>query len=656
MIRRTVMLKRVLSTLMAVAVIVAGIQFVPVQNINAAVESEEKNDLESIGQGEEVSDITKIYVVTDEENPTITKENKTPASITVISGEEAVNSVSNSGTIKLRGNSTALADKPAYNISFSKKQELFSGAEKGKKWCLLANAYDKTMLRNKLAMDFGRALGDVAAPEEHYADLYINGTLKGTFLISEPAENGRSDIDYDEDDDHEMMFEWEYDRVEEGQTYYRTDMGVRFVVADPEGLATNSLKFNNWVSTLRNFENALRDTGSNRVFDYIDVNSFVDMYIVNEYFGTVDIGYSSVKFYIKKDADGRPRIHAGSLWDFDLSSGNSSVAENRDIHSLRCQWANTWFGHLMRNNTFKNQVIAKFKAMQPRVQNIYKENHLGISQIQQNLNYMGKSKDRNYSPVSEGGAGWSESIADSAEFNIYAYGYNTLYPYNTYTYEQHIDYLENWLEERNKYLCSIWGIDYEEAGKQQLTSKDISITGYQMTSTLNDVDGNMGMRVVYQTEPEVAKQSVTERGIIYGIVYGNNPITEADMIYNSSNEHVKSFVATDAGKADKVLGKSDTALYYVMTMDCGADNVTSEAFTTKYYVRAYAKLKDGSIIYSNVKSYTIYNVANYIYQNVIVNNKSTYDYIYHKILKYVNNNYKEGDYDWGNVIVKTENK
>ena len=640
------MFKKVLAIVTATAIAIGGMQFTGSGKVYA------QDGSESVAAtGEETADITRIYVVTDEENPTITKANKTPGKITVVSGESAINSVSDTGTIKLRGNSTSLADKPAYNISFSSKKKLFASAAKGKKWCLLANAYDKSMLRNKLAMDLGRDLGNVTAPEEHYAELFINGVLKGTFVISEPAENGRSGIEFDDTNDNDMMFEWEYDRVEEGQTYYKTGMGVRFVVEDPEGLDTNSVKFHNWVNTISTFENALKQTGSDNVFNYIDVDSFVDMYIVNELFSTVDFGYSSVKFFIKNDENGNPIIHAGCLWDFDLSSGNSSVEYCRRTNTFRCQEINAWFGYLMNNIAFKDKVIAKFKKMQPRIQNLYMENGFGISQINKNLNYMGKSKDRNYSPVSEGGAGWSETVADSAEYNIYQYGYSTVYPYNTYIYSQHVDYLANWLKTRNEWLCSQWGIDYLEAGKT-VTSDKISVTGYQMTSSLNNIDGNMGMRVVYQMEPEIYNQKVVEQGLVYGLVYGDNPISKDDLVCDSQNEYIKTYKATDAGKAPEILGKSDTASYYVMTMECNSENMDVSAFKTKYYVRAYAKLADGATVYSDVRSYSIYNVADYIYKNKIVNNKGTYDNIYKKILKYVNNNYIEKDYDWGNTIVK----
>ena len=405
------------------------------------------------------SDITRIYVFTEDSNVKITKEKKSPASIQVISADGNINSVSDGGTIKLRGNSTALADKPAYNISFTNEQKVFKNAVAGKKWCLLANAYDKSMLRNKLAMDLGKKLGNVDTPEEHYADLYINGRLMGTYLVSEPADNGRSGISYDSNDDNELMFEWEREKVESGQTYYVTSLGVRFVVDEPEGIDTATAKYTNWVNTLTNFETALKNTSSYDVLKYIDIDSFVDMYIVNELFKAVDFGYSSVKFYTKKDSSGNVIIHAGCLWDFDLSSGNSSVEECRTTDSFRGQSVNEWFGLLMQNTTFKNKVIAKYKGMQSVIKNIYMDNDLGTNQIDSISDKITKSRIRNYTSSGNGGAGWSESNADSAEVTVYPYGYNTLAPYNTYTYEQHIEYLKDWLKTRNEWICSQWNID-----------------------------------------------------------------------------------------------------------------------------------------------------------------------------------------------------
>lgn len=606
------------------------------------------------------TDIPRVYVVTNEGTKggsSIIKAEKTPASLTIIGTDGVVQTASDGGTIKLRGNSTSLADKPAYNISFSSKKEVLSGAAKGKKWCLMANAFDKSMMRSKLAMDFGNALGKVATPNQEYADLYIDGVYKGTFLISEPADNGRCGVNFDDSDtSYEIMFEYEKDRVEDGQTYYTTGLGQRLVTTDPEGLDTTTDRYTKWVSTLEIFETALKNSASSDdVFNYIDVDSFVDMYIANEFFNTVDFGYSSVKYYINNDANGNPIIYAGALWDFDLSSGNYSLEEARQYDKFRCQEVNLWFNYLMQNTTFKNKVIAKFESMQATIQNIYKDNKLGTNQIDRIYEYIKASRIRNYTATSEGGAGWSETTVDSAEVKYYPYSYGTVSPYNTYTYDQHVNYLRTWLQNRNEWMCTQWGIDYTAVDKDTVTiSGDISITGYQMTSKLNNVAGNMGFRVVYQAEPTVEGQKVTEQGLVYGLAYGDNPITADDVVYGSTNEYVQSFVATDAGKLSVVMGNSKTASYYVMTMNCGSeeDGITTEAYTTPYYVRAYAKLSDGTIVYSDVTTFTIFDVADYIYQNKLMNQKSSHDYLYSKILNYVDSTYKETDFDWSNVIVK----
>lgn len=606
------------------------------------------------------SDITRIYVVTNDGakgGSTITKEDKTPASLTIISGETIINTVSDGGTIKRRGNSTSLADKPAYNISFNSKKEVIEGAAKGKKWSLLANAFDKTLMRSKLAMDFGAALGNVATPMQRYADLYIDGVYQGSYLISEPADNERSGVEMDDSDEGiDIMFEMEMERVEDGQTYYTTPLGVRMVTNEPEGLDTTTSRYTYWVNTLTAFENALTNTASDDVFNYIDMDSFVDMYIANEYFKTVDFGYSSVKYYITYDENNNPTIHAGALWDFDLSSGNSTFADIRSHEGLRGQQVNTWFRYLMQNETFKNAVIAKYTEMQPVIQNIYKANELGDSQINQLLDYMGASKDRNYASTSNGGAGWSETVVDSAENKYYPYSYGTIAPYNTYTYEQHIEFLTDWLENRNIWLCETWGVDYDYNSKEITISDDLDITGWQMTSTFDGVDGSMGIRTVYQIEDTVDGQETTEVGLVYGLIYGDNPITADDVVYGSDNAFVASYAGTNNGISEEILGDSETATYYVRTMSCGladgSDNITAAGYTAEYYVRAYAKLADGSIVYSNAYTYTIFDVADVLYQNNLVNTKSTYDYLYTKILSYVDSTYKEGDFDWSNTIVK----
>lgn len=92
---------------------------------------------------------------------------------------------------------------------------------------------------------------------------------------------------------------------------------------------------------------------------------------------------------------------------------------------------------------------------------------------------------------------------------------------------------------------------------------------------------------------------------------------------------------------------------YVMTMKFG-DNASAAFYNAKIYVRAYAQLKDGSYIYSNAKSLTIYKLADYLYKNIMMSNAQGHSYLYDSILSVTNSSYKEISYDWNHAIVPAE--
>lgn len=214
--------------------------------------------------------------------------------------------------------------------------------------------------------------------------------------------------------------------------------------------------------------------------------------------------------------------------------------------------------------------------------------------------------------------------------------------------------MTNWLKNRNQWLCTQWGIDYSKYDSEYtgtLISSDLGITGYQISTSFNGVKDAVGFRAIYQAEPKVEGQSTDEVGIIYGLVHGDNAITKDDMVYGSDNSYVASYAATDAGKFDTVMGDSKTATYYARTMEYG-DDLSSDAFNSKYYVRVYAKLSDGTIAYSDIKSYTVFDVAKKVYTSNLCNTKSGYDCIYNKILKKVDSSFAEGDFNWNNTIAK----
>ena len=126
-------------------------------------------------------------------------------------------------------------------------------------------------------------------------------------------------------------------------------------------------------------------------------------------------------------------------------------------------------------------------------------------------------------------------------------------------------------------------------------------------------------------------------------------VTEEDMVIDSDNSYIKAIASTIGGKADSIMGESTTANYYVQTMI--NNGTTQYAFEAEYLVRAYAKLADGTYVYSDVHSFSIYEVAEYLYDNVLVSTQTAFDYLYNNILTIVNPNYKKSEFIWSNTVV-----
>ena len=111
-----------------------------------------------------------------------------------------------------------------------------------------------------------------------------------------------------------------------------------------------------------------------------------------------------------------------------------------------------------------------------------------------------------------------------------------------------------------------------------------------------------------------------------------------------------SFASTEEGIISYTSGDSETATYYAMTMNIAG--YSKEAHTTSYIVRAYAKMADGSIVYSDATTFTMYSIADYLYQNNLITNQDSFDCIYNNILTVVDAGYEKKEFEWSNTVVK----
>ena len=181
-------------------------------------------------------------------------------------------------------------------------------------------------------------------------------------------------------------------------------------------------------------------------------------------------------------------------------------------------------------------------------------------------------------------------------------------------------------------------------GKETLyVSDDVSIRGYQISTTLG------GIRVVSGVKPEINEKNVEKTGFVYALEKTGdvtNNISDDEMYVGNENDYIKSFESTQNG----LMGYKDGENNYVMTMLFEKNN--SQEFSTKYKVRAYAVLSDGTYVYGKVHSYSIYNIAEAMYENKLMKTASGHDYLYDSIISVVEPSYKKINFEWSGSIVK----
>lgn len=367
-------------------------------------------------------------------------------------GGEMKEAADTNASIRIRGNSTSNGAKRPYNIKFSSNINLF-GMGKGKRYCLIANMYDPTLIRNHTVFEFARELGMAYTPDSMLVDVYFNGKYVGCYQLCDAvtADEGRVDIDCDAGD-----FIIERDaRDDAGTTYFTTMLGHRFGINEPEN--TTSAQSTQIQNQIRKAEQALQSGDYEQVEKYFDIDSMIDMYICMEFFKNVDIIVGSTRFYCKDGV-----IYGGPVWDFDLSAGNCSsdyYLEYNNFYgdSAEGLWAiHIWFDDLLVYDEYKQAMYDRYLELQDLIVNLYDDNVLGENAIDRTIAGASVSIKRNFSE-----AAWRPWQ-----------NYSELMRVPDSSYELNVEYFRAWLRRRNEWLLDYWGI----ASRVQPKPKEHSLT------------------------------------------------------------------------------------------------------------------------------------------------------------------------------------
>jgi len=278
-----------------------------------------------------------------------------------------------SGQIRGRGNSSwYMFHKKPYRIRFDQARTVAGTYHAARNWVLIANHSDKTLMRNHSAYFFASLLdGMYYAPISIFVDVYLNGNYRGVYMLSDQQnlEPGRVQLTFDEDPAvSEFFLEFCLRRAYEGGTegiHFITIRGLHYDIRYPRG----DLHTRAHGEYVRTFLTRIEDLARNRdirVFDYIHLESFVDFFIVQEWFKNQDVGFSSVFMQIRGQGENR-RLEMGPVWDFDIAAGNAYYAHRHlGGYTPAGYWTsevNRWYGYLMQMPTFFNAVHDRWREI-----------------------------------------------------------------------------------------------------------------------------------------------------------------------------------------------------------------------------------------------------------------------------------------------------
>lgn len=306
--------------------------------------------------------------------------------------------------IKWRGNSSIRFDKKQYRITFveekgSDKEADYPvmGMRPESDWVLNAPYLDKTLMRNYMMYNLSGEIMDWA-PNVRFCEMFLDGEYMGLFLMTETVKVSPSRLNLKEVEKGQAQTSYLISRERYGDhvlplNNFGTYAAKTINEVGIEYPSKNKMKprYQKYIkSDLSDIEKALYsldydewDFGYAR---YLDVQSFVDYYVINEFSANMDAG--SLSAFAYKDIRGK--LNMGPVWDFNNCFDNyKDLPINLDNLYLESA---PWYVMLMRDEIFVDMVIDRYRELRKTyLSDKYLHNYLDETQ-----EYLGKAIERNF--------------------------------------------------------------------------------------------------------------------------------------------------------------------------------------------------------------------------------------------------------------------
>ncbi len=342
-----------------------------------------------------------------------------PMTLSIIDNENHINhpgdipALQSEGKLKVRGNHSAMLSKLQYRIKLLNEKEeknrvSILGMEPSDDWILNGTQSDRTYLRTYLAMNFMGTL-QAATPDVRFCEVLIKEGDKylyqGIYMFLEPVSRGIGRVEIGKYNPAEIQIPYiarrdRYD--EEGimlDTYLanrpdkRKDWGMDLeneamleLIYPKEDVVTED-SITRIEQEIDEFERILYSKDLStfvRYRQYIDMDSFCDYFLLNEFMASYDAGLHSTYFY--KDSVGK--ITMGPVWDFD--GGADNVTNTLARYDYILMDARPWFEQMVKDPVFVNKLVSRYEQLRSGL--LSDENI--ETKIEETISYLGNAIER----------------------------------------------------------------------------------------------------------------------------------------------------------------------------------------------------------------------------------------------------------------------
>lgn len=334
-----------------------------------------------------------LYIYTPDNTPITSKDEWINDSQVYLKDTDGTVTSLGVAQVRGRGNTTwKNFDKKPYTFKLDKKASIL-GMPKDKRWNLLANAVDRTRLRNDVALELGRRLGPDHGqnyldwtPRGRYVELFLNGTHMGNYYLVEHikiaadrvpiTEMKSTDITEPEiTGGYLLELSIEMDEVNKFYTNGYPDAypykdglhggsggtyKLPVMIKDPDEDVLVTEQFN-WI---KNYINGLESNirwNSGGWTGQVDMDSFICWMFIQEVVGNYE-PFHPKSSYMHKDREGK--LVMGPLWDFDYGTFKADYSMTPVYHY------SIWYPYMLKNSTFKARVKELYPIVRPLLRDV----------------------------------------------------------------------------------------------------------------------------------------------------------------------------------------------------------------------------------------------------------------------------------------------